>query len=83
MIPKAMVLEKRMLDLLSLLESHVGGATPKIPIVPKPPTPAPPPPSQIKTADKKWKRNKREARDPSRKKRSMNRLLLNKARPPK
>ena len=37
-----MVIEKRLPDLLSLLESHVGDATPKVPVVPKPPTPAPP-----------------------------------------
>ena len=52
-IPEAMVLEKIMSNLLSLLESHAGGATPEVPIMPRPPTPAPPPPSQTKTADKK------------------------------
>lgn len=52
-IPEAMVLEKRMPDLLYLLESHAGGATPEVHIVPKPPTPIPPPPSQTKLVNKK------------------------------
>ena len=50
-IPEVMVLEKRMPNLLSLLESHVGGAIPEVPIMPRPPTSTPPPPSQTKTAD--------------------------------
>ena len=53
-----MLLEKRMPDLLALLESYVGGATLEVPIVPRPPTPALPPPFQTKTFDKKWKRDK-------------------------
>ena len=82
MILEAMVLEKRMPDLLSLLESHVGGATPKVPIVPRPPTPTLPPPSQTEMADKKWKWIKMEARDRPRKEKSIKRLL-NKVRSPK
>lgn len=34
-----MVLQKRDPNLLALLESHVGGATPKVAINPYPPTP--------------------------------------------
>ena len=41
-VPEAMVIEKRLPDLLSLLESHVSDATPEVPVVPRPPTPAPP-----------------------------------------
>lgn len=41
-VPKGMVIEKRLPNLLSLLESHAGNATPKVPIVLRPPTPTPP-----------------------------------------
>lgn len=41
-----MVIEKRLSNLVSLLESHARTITPKVPIVPKHPTPIPPPPSQ-------------------------------------
>ena len=34
------MIEKKLLDLLSLLESHARDATPKVPMVPRPPTPA-------------------------------------------
>ena len=54
-----MVLEKRMLVPLSLLESHAGTTTPKVPIVPRPPTLIPPPPPQTKLADKKRKRDRK------------------------
>ena len=42
-IPEGMMIEKRLLGLLSLLESHAGDATPEVLVVPKPPMPAPPP----------------------------------------
>lgn len=60
-VPEGMVIEKRLLDLLSLLESHFGDATPEIPMVPRPPTPAspPPPPPQTDPADKIRKRDKK------------------------
>ena len=35
-----MVFEKRLPDLLFLLESHAGDATLEVPVVPRPPTPA-------------------------------------------
>ena len=41
-VPKGMVIEKRLPNLLSLLESHSRDAIPEIPMVPRPPTPAPP-----------------------------------------
>ena len=42
-IPKAMVIEKKLPDLLSLLEwsPTLEGATLEIPVVPKPPAPVP------------------------------------------
>ena len=55
-MPEVMVLEKRMIDLLSLLENHVGTTTPEVPIVPKPLTPIPPTPTQNEPADKKQKK---------------------------
>nr|POE84902.1 hypothetical protein CFP56_48332 [Quercus suber] len=57
-IPEEMVLEKRMPDLLSLLESHAGTTTPKVPIVLKPPTLIPPP-LQTELIDKKRKKDKK------------------------
>lgn len=55
-----MVLEKKLPNLLSLLKSHVGDATPEVVVVPRPPTPIPPPfPTQTEPADKKWKREKK------------------------
>ena len=41
-VPEGMVIEKRLPNLLSLLESHASDATPEVPVVPRPPTPAPP-----------------------------------------
>lgn len=41
---ETMVLEKRMLDLLSLLEFLAGTTTPKASVVPRPSTPIPPSP---------------------------------------
>ena len=58
-VPEGMVIEKRLLDLLSLLESHFGDATPEIPMVLRPPTPAFPPPPQTDPADKIRKRDKK------------------------
>lgn len=57
-VPKAMVLEKRIHILLSLLESHARTAIPKVPIVPRPSTLIPPPPSQTELIDKKKKGTK-------------------------
>ena len=57
-----MVIEKKLPDLLSLLESHAGDATPEIAVVPWPPTPIlppPPPPTQTEPVDKKRKRDKK------------------------
>ena len=57
---KAMVIEKKLPDLLSLLESHAGDATPEIAVVLRPPTPIlPPPPTQTEPVDKKRKRDKK------------------------
>jgi len=58
-VPERMVVEKRLLDLLSLLESHFGDATPEIPMVPRPPTPTSPPLPQTNPADKIRKRDKK------------------------
>ena len=58
-MPKEMVIEKRLPDLLSLLESHTGTAAPEVPIIPRPPTPIPLTPIQTKLADKKRKRDKK------------------------
>lgn len=56
---EGMVIEKRLPDLLSLLESHVDDTTPEILVVPRPPTPTPLPPPQTNPADKKRKRDKK------------------------
>ena len=61
---EGMVIEKRLLDLLSLLESHARTTAPKAPIVPKPLTPIPPTPAQIELVDKKWKRDKKGGKGP-------------------
>ena len=55
------MIEKKLPDLLSLLESHAGDATPEIAVVPRPPTPIlpPPPPTQTEPVDKKRKRDKK------------------------
>ena len=58
-VSEAMVIEKKLLDLLSLLKFHTGGATPEIPVVPKPSTLASPPLTQTKPGDKKQKRDKK------------------------
>ena len=57
-VPEAMVIKKRLLDLLSLLESYVGTTTFEIPVVPRPSAPIPPPPPQAEPAKKKRKRDK-------------------------
>ena len=58
-VPEAMVIEKRLPDLLSLLESHVGTTTSEISVVPRPLTPIPPPPPQTEPAEKKWKKEQK------------------------
>ena len=58
-IPEAMVIEKKLLELLSLLESHAGDATPEIPVVPRSLTLVPPPPTQTELVDKKRKWDKK------------------------
>ena len=58
-VPEGMVIEKRVPDLLALLESYAGEATLEVPIVPRPSTPTPPPPSQIDLANKKKKRERK------------------------
>lgn len=58
-MPEGMVIEKRLLDLLSLLESHTGDATPEVPVVPKASTLASPPPTRTNPIDKKRKREKK------------------------
>ena len=34
-VPEAMVIKKKLPDLLSILESHTGDATPEVPVVPR------------------------------------------------
>lgn len=51
------MIEKKLPDLLSLLESHARDATPEVVVVPRPPTPIPPPPIQTERADKKRKKD--------------------------
>ena len=79
-----MVIEKKLPDLLSLLESHAGDATPEIAVVLRPPTPILPPPPQLKL--NQLTRNergiKRVVRALQRKGRSKKKLLLNKLRLP-
>lgn len=58
---EAMVIEKRLPNLLSLLESYAGTTTPKVPKVPRPPTLIPLPPLQIEPTKKKQKRRGRES----------------------
>nr|POE97564.1 hypothetical protein CFP56_17083 [Quercus suber] len=41
-VPEGMVIEKKLLDLLSLLESYARIEAPKVPVVPRPPTLIPP-----------------------------------------
>lgn len=53
-----MVIEKRLPNLLSLLESHAGNATHKVPMVLRPPAPTPLPP-KTNLVDKKMKRDKK------------------------
>ena len=57
-VPEGMVIEKRIPDLLSLLESHTSDATSEILVVPRPPSPTP---SQTDPVDKKRKRDKKKA----------------------
>lgn len=62
-MPEGMVIKKRLSDLLSLLESHVGDVTPKVPMVPRPPTLASYPSPQTIPTDKKRKRDKKARND--------------------
>lgn len=82
-VPEAMVIEKKLLGLLSILESHAGGATPEVPVVPRPPTLTPPPPTQTKPTNKKWERDNKGGKALLRKGRFKKKLLLNKPRLPK
>ena len=58
-VPEAMVIKKRLPDLLSLLESHARITTFEILVVPRPPTPIPSSPLQTELAEKKWKMGKK------------------------
>nr|POE95958.1 hypothetical protein CFP56_47052 [Quercus suber] len=61
-MPKGMVIKKRLLDLLSLLESRAGDATIEVPMVPRPLTPTPLPP-QTDPIDKNRKQGKKAGKD--------------------
>lgn len=54
-----MEIEKKLPNLLSLLESHAATVAPEVQIVPRPPTPFPPAQVQTEPTDKKWKKDKR------------------------
>ena len=56
---EGMVIEKRLPDLLSLLESHARAIVPKVLVIPKPLTPIPVAPAQTELADKKRIMDKR------------------------
>ena len=58
-MPKGMVIKKRLPDLLCLLESHVGDATPEVLMVPRAPIPTSPLPTQTNPIDKKRKWEKK------------------------
>ncbi|KAK7857998.1 geranylgeranyl transferase type-2 subunit beta 1 [Quercus suber] len=53
-----MVIQKKTLNLLALLESHAGGATPEVPVDLRPPTPIPARSSPTEPGEKKRKREK-------------------------
>ena len=55
-VPEGMLIEKRVPDLLSLLESHANEATPKISVVPRPSTPTSAPSPKIDPFDNKRKK---------------------------
>lgn len=72
-VPEGTMIEKRVPDLLSLLESYAGDATPEIPLVQRPSTLAPPPQIDLVEEKKgqenrKWgcRRGKNPRRDPLR-----------------
>ena len=75
-VPKRMVIEKKLPDLLFLLESHAGTATPKVPIVPRPLTPIPLALVQTKAANKKRKRDKKGGKGPIEEVKSKRKPLL-------
>jgi len=79
-VPEAMVIEKRLPDLLSLLESHARTITSKILVVPRPPTPIPPPLPQSEPIEKKGKGTKKEGKALSRRAKSRKILLLSQPR---
>ena len=58
-VPEWMVIEKKLPNLLSLLESHARTVAPEVPVVPRPPTPIPPTRVQTEPTDKKGKRDKK------------------------
>ena len=58
-VPKGMVIENKLPDLLSLLESHARTTVPEAPVVPRPPTPIPLAFVQTELVDKKRKMDKR------------------------
>ena len=79
------MIEKKLPDLLSLLESHAGDATPEIVVVPRPPTlilPPPPPKLKLNQLTRNEKGIKRVVKALPRKGRSKKKLLLNKLRLP-
>ena len=53
-VPEGMVIEKRLPNLLYLLESHIDDATPQTPVVPRPLTPLPPPQTDLANKKRKW-----------------------------
>ena len=57
-IPDAMVLKKKMPDLLALLSTHAGGNAPMVSIVPRPPTPVLSHTFVVAAFEKKRKRGK-------------------------
>ena len=64
-IPKAMVLQRKNISLLALLESHTGGTTLEVAINPHPPTPFPSRVSLAEALEKKRKKDKKARKDMS------------------
>nr|POF21366.1 hypothetical protein CFP56_43490 [Quercus suber] len=69
-----MVIEKRVPDLLALLESHAGEATPEVLVVSRPSTLAPPSPSQTDHTDRKRKMERKQEKRLSKRGRSKKKL---------
>lgn len=78
-----MVIEKRIPDLLSLLESHAGDATHEVPMVPRPLTPTPLPPTQTDLVDKKRKKDKKAGKGTAEESKIQEETPLEKTRGPK